>query len=171
MQLLQCWIWINRLQKLLIISPSLNTQSCNRRPLCSTFTYENLRSRKKYIFYMYYVFKKISNFFWPRKYEKTPSKVAHNRPQTFFLWTGLAAQTAQKQKSRTTKSPLNTGLCISDYVISLIFFQCFQPVQNQPKSHKNGSLYDFYVFTLVEIMALPVMEFQDQGYKIRKVFS
>ena len=38
--------------------------------------------------------------------EKLPSKVAHNRPPTFFLCTGLAAQTAQKQKSRTTNSPL-----------------------------------------------------------------
>ena len=38
--------------------------------------------------------------------KKAPSKVAHNRPPTFFLWTGPAAQTAQKQKSRTTKSPL-----------------------------------------------------------------
>ena len=38
--------------------------------------------------------------------EKPPSKVAHNRPPTFFFNTGLAAQTAQKQKSRTPKSPL-----------------------------------------------------------------
>ena len=38
--------------------------------------------------------------------KKPPSKVAHNRPPTFFLCTGPAAQTAQKQKSRTTKSPL-----------------------------------------------------------------
>ena len=35
-----------------------------------------------------------------------PSKVAHNWPPTFFLCTGPAAQTAQKQKSRTTKIPL-----------------------------------------------------------------
>ena len=35
-----------------------------------------------------------------------PSKVAHIRPPTFLLCTGLAAQTAQKQKSRTTLSPL-----------------------------------------------------------------
>ena len=38
--------------------------------------------------------------------EKLPSKVAHNRPPTFFFSTGPAAQTAQKQKSCTTKSPL-----------------------------------------------------------------
>jgi hypothetical protein len=38
--------------------------------------------------------------------KKLPSKVAHNRPPTFFFNTGPAAQTAQKQKSRTPKSPL-----------------------------------------------------------------
>ena len=38
--------------------------------------------------------------------KKTPSKVAHNRPKIIFFSTGLAAQMAQKQKSRTTKSPL-----------------------------------------------------------------
>ena len=38
--------------------------------------------------------------------KKTPSKIAHNRPRPIFFSTGLAAQTAQKQKSRTTKSPL-----------------------------------------------------------------
>ena len=38
--------------------------------------------------------------------KKPPSKVAHNRPPTFFLCTGQAAKTAQKQKSRNTKSPL-----------------------------------------------------------------
>jgi hypothetical protein len=37
--------------------------------------------------------------------KKTPSKVAHNRPPTFFFITGPAAQTAQKQKFRTPKSP------------------------------------------------------------------
>ena len=44
--------------------------------------------------------------------KKTPSKVAHDRPPTFFLCTGPAAQTAQKQKSRTTKKPFNAGLGI-----------------------------------------------------------
>ena len=32
-------------------TPSLNTQSCNRRPLRSTFKFENLRSPKKPQFY------------------------------------------------------------------------------------------------------------------------
>jgi hypothetical protein len=37
--------------------------------------------------------------------KKLASKVAHNRPN-FFFSTGLAAQMAQKQISRTTKSRL-----------------------------------------------------------------
>ena len=45
-------------------------------------------------------------FFAPENMKKTPSKVAHNRPRPFFFITGLAAQTAQKQNSRTTKRPL-----------------------------------------------------------------
>ena len=45
---------------------------------------------------------------------KMPSKVAHDRAPTFFLCTGPAAQTAKKQKSRTTKSPL-----IQDWVFRL----------------------------------------------------
>ena len=46
--------------------------------------------------------------------KKLPSKVAHNRPPTFFFNTGPAAQTAQKQKSRTPKSPL-----MQDWVVRL----------------------------------------------------
>ena len=38
--------------------------------------------------------------------KKLPSKVAYNRPPTFFFCTGPAAQTSQKQKFRTPKSPL-----------------------------------------------------------------
>ena len=45
-------------------------------------------------------------FFDLENMKKPPSKVAHNQPPTFFLCTGPAAQTAQKQKSLTTKSPL-----------------------------------------------------------------
>ena len=41
----------------------------------------------------------------PKNIRKPPSKVAHIRPP-IFLCTGLAAQTSQKQKSCTTKSPL-----------------------------------------------------------------
>ena len=32
-------------------SPNLNSQSCNRRPLCSTFTFKNVSSPKKTQFY------------------------------------------------------------------------------------------------------------------------
>jgi hypothetical protein len=42
--------------------------------------------------------------FAPENMKKPLSKVAHNRP-IFFFSTGPAAQTARKQKSRTTKSP------------------------------------------------------------------
>jgi hypothetical protein len=42
--------------------------------------------------------------------KKPPSKVAHNRPPAFLFNTCLAAQTAQKQKSRTPKSPLMQGM-------------------------------------------------------------
>ena len=41
----------------------------------------------------------------PENMKKLLSKVAHIRPQTFFFCTGPAVQTAQKQKSRTPKSP------------------------------------------------------------------
>ena len=41
--------------------PSLNTQSCIRRPLCSTLNFENLRSPKKKRFKIhYYFFKNFS---------------------------------------------------------------------------------------------------------------
>ena len=48
--------------------------------------------------------------------KKTPSKVALQRPQFFFLCISPAAQTAQKQKFRTTKSPL-----MQDWVFRLGF--------------------------------------------------
>ena len=44
-------------------------------------------------------------FFAPEDMKKPPSKVAQNQIRIFFS-TGPAAQKAQKQKSRTTKSPL-----------------------------------------------------------------
>ena len=79
-------------------TPSLNTQSCNRRPLCSTFRFENLRSPKKNRFKIhnyflkkkfkifltsfyttfqcgrYNVFKKILDFFCPQKHRQTAFK-------------------------------------------------------------------------------------------------
>ena len=51
--------------------------------------------------------KKNPKNFDPENMKKPPSKVTHNRPPpSFFFCTGPAAQTAQKQKSRTPKSPL-----------------------------------------------------------------
>ena len=38
--------------------------------------------------------------------KKPPSRVAYDRPKITFFSIGPAAQIAQKQKSRTTKSPL-----------------------------------------------------------------
>ena len=111
-------VWIRAFEWCVIysdyrVSPSLNTQSCNRRPLCSTFKFENLRSPKKkrflpknYFFKNCFLKTLTSFFFAPENMKRPPSKVAHNRPRSFFFSTGLAAQTAQKQKSSTTKSPL-----------------------------------------------------------------
>ena len=103
--------------------PSLNTQSCNRRPLCSTFTFENVCSPKNQ-FYSERIFlknqKNQEEYFnmqlfcadarivFPKKFWRW-KKVWKNRPQkllisalNLLLCTGPAAQTAQKQKSRTT---------------------------------------------------------------------
>ena len=52
------------------------------------------------------VFKEYKKRNWPPKMKKLPSKVAQNRPPPFFLCTVPDAQTAQKQKTFTTKSPL-----------------------------------------------------------------
>ena len=49
--------------------------------------------------------KKILIFFYPKIWKKHPQKLLIIGPN-FFLCTGPAVQTAQKQKSRTTKSPL-----------------------------------------------------------------
>ena len=49
---------------------------------------------------------KILNFFCPENMKKPPSKVAHNRPPHFFYVLAKLPQMAQKQKSRTNKSPL-----------------------------------------------------------------
>ena len=51
------------------LDPSLNTQSCIRRPLCSTFKFESLRSSKKERFYHVFEGKK-KPFFLLKKFEK-----------------------------------------------------------------------------------------------------
>ena len=69
---------------------------------------------------LYNIFKEILNvYFAPENMKKLPSKVALNRPKTFFFSPGLPAQMAQKQKSRTTKSPL-----MQDWVFRLGPRQC-----------------------------------------------
>ena len=61
--------------------------------------------------------------------KKPPTKVAHNRSRPFFSSTGLAAQTAQKQKSRTTKSPL-----MQDWVFRLGCYAVSELYSKQSKS-------------------------------------
>ena len=56
---------------------------------------------------------KIWKILDPENMKNLPSNVAHNLPQFFFIY-WPAVQTAQKQKSRTTKSPL-----IQDWVFRL----------------------------------------------------
>ena len=61
----------------------------------------------------------------PQNMKKQPSKVAHNRPPTFFLCTGRAAQMAQKQKSRTVKSPLMQDWVFRWELIFLVLIKNF----------------------------------------------
>ena len=49
--------------------------------------------------------KKLKNFLTPKTWKNRPQKLLIIAPN-FFLCTGPAAQTAQKQKSCTNKSPL-----------------------------------------------------------------
>ena len=72
--------------------------------------------------------------------KKTTSKVAHIWPPTFFLCTGPATQTAQKQKSRTTKSPLMQDWVFRlgdksipySKVLSLSFYQTVDKIKAIP---------------------------------------
>ena len=45
----------------------------------------------------------------PENMKKTPSRVAHNRPNLFFS-TGQAAKTAQNKSCTTKTQPINAGL-------------------------------------------------------------
>ena len=56
------------------------------------------------------------------------SKVAHNQTRIFFFNTGPAAQTAQKQKSRTTKSHLMQDWVLDwgfDYTLGILVLLFF----------------------------------------------
>ena len=57
--------------------------------------------------------KKLTLFLPLKTWKNRPQKLLIVSPDLFFS-TGLAAQTAQKQKSRTTKSPL-----VQDWVFRL----------------------------------------------------
>ena len=65
--------------------------------------------------------KKSLIFFDSENMKKPPTKVANNQPATFFVCTGPAAQMTQKQKSRTTKSPL-----MQDCVFRLGVTYCYK---------------------------------------------
>ena len=52
------------------------------------------------------------NFLPPKTWKNLTQKLLIIGPEPFFFSTGPAAQTAQKQKSCTTKSPLMQGLVI-----------------------------------------------------------
>ena len=59
----------------------------------------------------------FSIFFSHENIKKTPSKVAHNRPQTFFSSTGPAAQTSPDLHFRFIKKPNpNESLLVSGVV-------------------------------------------------------
>ena len=64
--------------------------------------------------------------------KKTPSKVGHNR-SPIFLCTGPAAQMAQEQKSRTTKSPL-----MQDWVFRLGLCQYLSNQRQESKESCNA---------------------------------
>ena len=105
-------------------SPSLNTQSCKGRPLCSTFTFENVRSPKEIIIMkkdVMQLFDADARVFSKkfkkkhRKHEKTiktPTKVAHNRLPTFFLYWPGCPNGPKTEIPYYKKKPLNVGLGI-----------------------------------------------------------
>ena len=67
--------------------------------------------------------------------KKTPSKVAHNQPPTFFLCTGPAAQTAQNQKIPHPQKPLK----MQDWVfrLGLAWDNKFKHEQNEDQTNNS----------------------------------
>ena len=104
--------------------PSLDTQSCIRRPLCSTLKLENLRSPKKMSFFMFLQSKKIPipikkgimQLFSPDSIVFSKKKID---PENMKNPPSKVAK--QKQKSRTTKSPLK----MQDWVFRLELYLNF----------------------------------------------
>ena len=122
-------------------TPSLNTQSCIRRPLCSTFRFENLRSPKKNEFFqLFSTFCGLKKFFFIKvilcNFSVRTLGYFQKNFKTFFCLP-KHEKTALKSCSESAQA---------------LFFQYCQPAQNLPKSHflfhKNVSLRDFYIMTL-----------------------
>jgi hypothetical protein len=84
------------------LRPSLNTQSCIRRPLCSTFRFENPRSPEKNEFFHVFGVKKFFFKLHPDNMKKMPSKVAHNRPPNFF---SILARLTKRPENRNPVPP------------------------------------------------------------------
>ena len=107
--------------------PSLNIQSCIRRPLCSTFKFKSLHRPKKTVFQFFGGQKEFKNFlikkvlciflvqtlwYFHEKHEKNPpSKVGQNRSQLYFqYWHGCP--NCPKTEIPYSQKPLNAGLSI-----------------------------------------------------------
>ena len=131
---------------------SLNAESCNRISLCGTFTFENVRSPKKKTVVFQKKFKtnkkkrfimqlvsKDAIMFTPKTWKKCTQKLLIIGPH--FLRTGLAAQTAHKQKSHTTKCPLmqNWVFRLRCFLYLVQIFGCSFP---SPQSLKHLSKND-----------------------------
>ena len=84
--------------KILLAITSLNSQSCIRRPLCSTLKFENLNISlfkiHDYFFMISFLFLITSCYFsldptifllLLKTWKKKRSKVAHNRPRTLYF--------------------------------------------------------------------------------------
>ena len=85
-------------------NPSLNNQSCNRRPLCSTFTFENVSS----FIYQKKIKKNIFFFFNIR--EKNSQELLIIGLQLFMYWPGCS--NGLETKIPYHPKPLNAGLGI-----------------------------------------------------------
>ena len=86
-------------------NPSLNTQSCNRRPLCSTFRFENLSiSPKKNCFFNFFKF-------FQKEKKKIIKAILYN-----FFWnkTGFS-----ELRLFSNVNALNKGLLLQDWVFRL----------------------------------------------------
>ena len=96
--------------------PSLNIQSCNRRPLYSRFTYKNVCSPKKTVLFQ----KKILT---PKTWNNRSQKLLIIGPQ-LFLCTDPSAQQPKQPKNRNPAPPKAT-LCRTgylDWVSNAVYF-------------------------------------------------